>query len=38
MPDVRVDEQRQEDLKVDEEMIPKGEDPIQVTDIPYNFG
>ena len=33
MPDVRVDEPQQADLKVDGDMVPKGEDLSQVTDI-----
>ena len=32
-PDVHVDELRQEELKVDGDMVPKEEDLIQVTDI-----
>ena len=33
MPDVRLDEPRQAELKRDGEMITKGEDMGQVTDI-----
>ena len=34
---MRLDEPRQTELKVDGEMVPKGEDLSQVTDISYNF-
>ena len=33
MPGVHVDEPQQAELKLDGEMVPKGEDMIQVTDI-----
>ena len=33
-----MDEPRQEELKVDGEMVPKGEDLGQVINISYNFG
>ena len=36
--DVRVDETRYAELKVDREMVRKGGYLIQVTDISYNFG
>ena len=35
---MRVDEPRQEEFKVNGEMVPKGEDMIQVTYISKNFG
>ena len=35
---MHVDNPLHVELKVDGEMIPKGEDLSQVTDISYNFG